>query len=208
MYQFTVPMALADFVPEAFFAVTAVLLLKDLYKKVSAAAFVLLAAGLVNVFAAGFCKALWKLLYAAGVCDFTVLEKMFLPVNSIGLLLAGAAMPAALSRKKGECLLSAAPAAFMGSLPFIAMMVLGMGSLCAGLSVLSARMKKGRLAIWFILAFVLSMAMGYLSGQDPTLARVNWAEQAVNSLSQLCLMLGTVKLHKAGLKTPLREAAL
>ena len=33
MYNFTVPMALMDFVPVCFFAVTAVILLRDLYNK-------------------------------------------------------------------------------------------------------------------------------------------------------------------------------
>ena len=54
--------------------------------------------------------------------------------------------------------------------------------------------------ILFILAFVASMAMGYMSSQDSTLAWVNWAEQSINCVSQLCLMLGTLVLHKAGLK--------
>ena len=86
MYNFTVPMALMDFVPVFFFGVTAVLLLRDLYNKMFKGAYALLAAGSVNVFLAGFCKALWKLLYAANICDFVALEEMFMPVNSLGLL--------------------------------------------------------------------------------------------------------------------------
>ena len=60
MYNFTIPMALMDFVPVAFFAVTAVLLLGDLYNKMNKGVYALFAAGSVNVFMAGFCKALWK----------------------------------------------------------------------------------------------------------------------------------------------------
>ena len=70
MYHFTVPMALMDFLPVIFFGVSAVLLLRDLYNKMFKGAYALLAAGSVNVFLAGFCKALWKLLYAANICDF------------------------------------------------------------------------------------------------------------------------------------------
>ena len=80
MYNFTIPMALMDFVPVVFFGVSAVILLRDLYNKMFKGAYALLAAGCVIVFTAGFCKALWKLLYAANICDFVVLEKMFLPV--------------------------------------------------------------------------------------------------------------------------------
>ena len=47
------------------------------------------AAGSVNVFLAGFCKAAWKLLYAANICDFQALNTLFLPLQSMGFLLAG-----------------------------------------------------------------------------------------------------------------------
>ena len=92
MYSFTIPMALMDFVPVIFFGVSALLLLGDLYNKMTKGAYILLAAGSVNVFLAGFCKALWKLLYAANVCDFVALEEMFMPVNSLGLLFVGLGM--------------------------------------------------------------------------------------------------------------------
>ena len=200
MYNFTVPMALMDYVPVLFFAVTAVLLLRDLYNKMSPVTFTLLASGSVNVFMAGFCKATWKLLYAANICDFVVLEKMFLPVNSIGLLLVGLGLVGMLLRKRKGAALAVAPAAFSGSGVFIAMMVVGLGGMCAALSIVAAKMKKGAVMILFILSFVCSMGMGYMSGQDSTLAWVNWAEQSINVVSQLALMVGVVLLHKAGLK--------
>jgi hypothetical protein len=200
MYNFTVPMALMDFVPVIFFGVTAVILLGDLYNKMFKGGYALLAAGSVNVFLAGFCKALWKLLYAANICDFAALEEMFMPVNSLGLLFVGLSLILMLCRKKKSCMLSAGPAVFAGSAPFIVMMVVGLGGLCAGLSVVAARMKKGAVMVLFILSFVCAMAMGYMSGQDSTLSWVNWAEQSINTVSQLCLMLGVLALHKAGLK--------
>ena len=83
-------MGLMDFVPVAFFAVTAVILLRDLYNKMFKGAYALLAAGTINVFTAGFCKALWKLLYAANICDFTALEHMFLPVGNNRVTFQGA----------------------------------------------------------------------------------------------------------------------
>lgn len=200
MYNFTVPMALMDYVPVLFFAVTTVLLLRDLYNKMSPVTFTLLASGSVNVFMAGFCKATWKLLYAANICDFVVLEKMFLPVNSIGLLLVGLGLVGMLLRKRKGAALAVAPAAFSGSGLFIAMMVVGLGGMCAALSIVAAKMKKGAVMILFILSFLCAMGMGYMSGQDSTLAWVNWAEQSINVVSQLALMVGVVLLHKAGLK--------
>ena len=65
MYHFTIPMALMDFVPVVFFGIAAALLQLDLYNKMRCEAFGLFAAGTINIFAAGFLKAMWKLLYAA-----------------------------------------------------------------------------------------------------------------------------------------------
>ena len=89
MNEFTVAMALVDYVPVLLFAAAAVILHRDLYHKMSKGAFALFAAGTVNIFCAGFLKATWKLLYAAGVCDFRALDEMFFPVQSLGFLLAG-----------------------------------------------------------------------------------------------------------------------
>ena len=200
MYHFTIPMALMDFVPVIFFGVSAVLLLRDLFNKMSQIAYVLLAAGSVNVFLAGFCKALWKLLYAANICDFVALEEMFLPVNSLGLLFVGVSLLLTVFCKRKSAVLSVAPPVFAGSLPFILMMVVGLGGMCAALSVVAAKMKKGKVMILFVLSFVCAMAMGYMSGQDSTQSWVNWAEQTINTVSQLCLMLGVLALDKAGLK--------
>ena len=199
MYNFTIPMALMDFVPVIFFGVTAVLLLRDLYNKMVKGAYALLAAGSVNVFMAGFCKALWKLLYAANICDFVALEEMFMPVNSLGLLFVGLSLIGMLCWKK-KVMLSVAPPVFVSSMPFIMMMVIGLGGLCAGLSIVAAKMKKAPVMILFILSFVCAMAMGYMSSQDSTLSWVNWVEQSINTVSQLCLMLGVIALHKADLK--------
>lgn len=200
MYHFSVPMALMDFVPVVFFGITAVILLGDLYSKMSKATYALFAAGSFNVFLAGFCKALWKLLYAAGICDFQALEEMFMPVNSIGLLCTGLSLVFFVCMGKKTVMLSAAPVAVTSSLPFIAMMVVGLGGMCAGLSVIAAKIKKAPATVLFVLSFVFAMAMGYLSSQDSTLAWVNWAEQSINTLSQGCLMAGVILLHKAGLK--------
>jgi hypothetical protein len=84
-------------------------------------------------------------------------------------------------------------------MPFIMMMVVGLGGMCASLSIVAAKMKKAPVMILFILSFVCAMAMGYMSSQDSTLAWVNWAEQSINVVSQGCLMLGVIILHKAGL---------
>ena len=200
MNDFSVGMALVDYIPVICFAIGAVILLRDLYNKMFKGAYALLAAGAVNVFMAGFCKAFWKVLYAANICDFVVLEKMFMPVNSLGLLFVGLSLVGMLIWKKKGAMLSVAPVIYTSSMPFIMMMVVGLGGMCTALSIVAAKMKKAPVMVLFILSFVCAMAMGYMSSQDSTQAWVNWAEQSINTVSQLCLLIGTVLLHKAGLK--------
>ena len=199
MYEFSVPMALADFVPVALFAVAAVLMQRDLYNKMPKYAYACFAAGCVDVFLAGFLKALWKLLYAMNLCDFHVLNTMFLPVQSIGLLLTGFGLILMLTSRRSAAL-AVAPPVFAGTFVFIAMMVAGLGTMCASLGIVAARMKKKGLIVLFVLTFLCYMAMGYLASRDGSSVAMNWIEQGVNTLGQALLLCGVVSLHRAGLR--------
>jgi len=200
MYDFSIPMALVDSIPVLFFGIAALLLQLDLYDKMRKDAFALFAAGTINIFVAGFLKASWKLLYAAGICDFQALNTLFLPLQSIGFLLAGLGVVLMLCTCKKRALLAVAPPVFGGKMIFIAMMVLGLGAICAGMACVAAKMKKKSAAVLFVLSFLCSMCMGYLSSQDSTLAIVNWMEQGVNCAGQGLLLWGVVILHRADLK--------
>jgi len=199
MYDVSVPMALADFIPVLLFGWTAVLLQRDLYGKMPKYAFACLAAGAVDAFLAGFLKALWKLLYAAGICDFQLLNTIFLPMQSLGLLLTGFGLILMLTARR-SFMAAAAPPVFAGTFLFIGMMVAGFAAICASLSVIAVRTKKGFNVILFVLSFCCYLAMGYLSSRDAASAAVNWSEEGVNTLGQLLLLCGTLSLHKAGLR--------
>ena len=199
MYDFSVPMALVDYIPVLFFGYAAALLQRDLYPHMRKSCFALFAAGTINVFCAGVCKATWKLLYAANVCDFTALNTMFLPVQSIGFLLIGMGLLGMFFHQKSTVLL-AAPPVFKGTFVFIGMMVAGLGCMCGCLSVIAARMKKVPAIVLFVLAFLGSMGMGYMSSHDSTSALINWIEQGINTFSQGCLMAGVILLDKTGLR--------
>ena len=199
LYDFSVPMGLADFVPVFLFGVAAVLLQRDLYNKMPKSAFACLAAGSIDAFLAGFFKALWKLLYALGVCDFHVLNTMFLPTQSLGLLLTGLGIVLMLTQRR-QAALAVAPPLFTGTLVFVSMMVLGLGGMCAGLSVVAAKMKKKGLIPVFVLCFVCYMGMGYLASRGGNSAMDNWIEQGVNTVGQILLLVGVGSLHRAGLR--------
>ncbi|MCM1025651.1 MAG: hypothetical protein NC432_04410 [Roseburia sp.] len=200
MKNFTVMMALADFIPVICFGAASVLLMRDLYNKMSKGAFALFAAGTIDILFAGALKALYKLLYAAGVCDFEPLNAMFFPVQSIGFLLAGLGILAMLCyRQSGAAALAVAPPVFSGTFVFVALMVAGLGMMDVVLCILSVKLKKTLLVALFALSFVSSLCMGYLSSRDFTQASMNWIAEGVNIVGQGALLAGAILLHKNGL---------
>lgn len=200
MNDFSIAMALVDFIPVFLFGIASVILQRDLYNKMSKGAFALFSAGTINVFAAGFLKATYKLLYAMNICDFEALNAMFFPVQSIGFLLAGCGIIAMLFHKQGNTkMFSVAPAVFSGTFLFVGLMVAGLGCMDFGLCLLSKKVKKPAAIILFVLSFVCSLAMGYLSSRDFTQASMNWIAEGVNVVGQLALLIGVRMLHKAKL---------
>ena len=200
MNDFSVSMALVDYIPVIFFAIAAVILQRDLYNKMSKGAFALFAAGTINVTCAGALKATWKLLYALGVCDFEALNAMFFPVQSIGFLLAGIGILAMLTNKQSKsAALAVAPPVFSGTFVFVGLMVAGLGIMDTVLCILAGKLKKPALIAIFMLSFVCSLCMGYLSSQDFAEASMNWIAEGVNVIGQGTLLLGVCLLHKYGL---------
>ena len=204
--DFTVGMALFDYIPVIFFALGAIILLGDLYNKMSKVAFALFAAGVINVTMAGFLKATWKLLYAGAQIDISALNAMFFPVQSIGFLLAGIGIIMMLTKKqKGTKLHSAAPVAPLVpvvsiTFPYLVLvMVAGLGFMDAGLCVLAKKLKKPAVIGIFVLSFVCCLGMGYLSTKDFEQASMNWIAEGVNFCGQGLFLLGVWMLHKAGL---------
>lgn len=199
MKDFSVWMALVDYLPVFLFAAASVFLMRDLYNKMSKGAFALFAAGTVDVIAAGFLKATYKLLYALGVCDFESLSLVFFPLQSLGFLLAGIGMLAMLCHKQSKSTVAAvAPPLFTGTFLFVGLMVAGLGLMNAVLSILCVKLKKPVLIVFFVIAFFCSLGMGYLSSKNFAEAAMNWIAEGVNTVGQGALLTGAVLLHKNG----------
>ncbi len=209
--DFTVSMALVDYIPVIFFGIAAVILLRDLYNKMSKGAFALFAAGVIDVTLAGVLKATYKLLYASGACDFKALSDMFFPVQSIGFLLAGIGILAMICYNQSEktAALAAVPPVFKGTFVFVSLMVAGLGLIDTVLCILAVKLKKPWLILLFGVSFVCSLCMGYLSSQDFAQASMNWIAEGVNVVGQGAFLAGTILLHKNGLsKLQLRKGEL
>jgi hypothetical protein len=195
MHDFSVGMALFDYIPVLFFAIGAIILIGDLYNKMSKLVFTIFASGVVNVMLAGFLKATWKLLVASGIDGFDKLDAMFFPLQTVGFLFAGVAIVMMLAGKK-KAHLAMEPL----TLICIIGMVGGLACLDAGLCVLAKKLKKPVAIVIFAVSFVCCLGMGYLSSKDFTEASMNWIAEFVNFFGQGLFLLGAWMLHKAGLK--------
>jgi hypothetical protein len=200
MNDFSISMALVDYIPVIFFALAAVILMRDLYNKMSKGAFALFSAGVIDITLAGALKATWKLLYAMDACDFEALDAMFFPVQSIGFLLAGVGILAMIVHKQTKsAAMAVTPPVFSGTFVFVGLMVAGLGVMDAALCILSVKLKKPVLIAVFALSFICSLCMGYLSSQNFAEAYMNWMAEGINTVGQGLLLLGSYLLHKNGL---------
>lgn len=201
MNGITVPMAVVDFIPVALFFASAVLLQRDLYGKMVKGAFALLATGSTMVLIGGIFKAGWKILYALGVCDYTLLDASFFPLQGPGFLLVFLALAGMFTQYNRRHVLHSAAVVpvYTSSIPFVVMQTLG----CAGaqwtLFVIALKMKKRGAAALFVVAFVFMLGMGYLSATFDDSSSMHWVAQCTNIVSQGALLGGTMLLHKAGL---------
>ena len=116
----SVGMALVDYIPVGLFIAAALLLMRDLYNKMSKGAFALFSAGTLMIMIAGIYKATWKLLYGAGICDFAALNRAFFPMQATGFVLAAAGILALLCVRQGKGTVYAlAPILYESSMIFV-----------------------------------------------------------------------------------------
>jgi len=189
----TVPMALMDFVPVLLFGAAWVILYRDLKNKLNLCSGILLPLGAGLVFLAGFLKATWKMQKALGVPAVELFNKMMFPTQSVGFLLMAVGMLALMygKRKSARSL----------TMVWVMLTVLGNLGASAGLVWIASKVKKAAVPL-FIVAFVCSMMMGYLSSRDFDQASMHWIAQSVNTLGQALLLVGALLVHKAGLSAP------
>ena len=189
----TVPMALMDFVPVLLFGAAWLILYRDLKNKLDLCSGVLLPLGAALVFLAGFLKATWKMQNAIGAAPVELFNKMMFPTQSVGFLLMAVGMLALMygKRKSARSL----------TMVWVMLTVLGNLGASAGLVWIASKVKKAAVPL-FIVAFVCSMMMGYLSSRDFAQASMHWIAQSVNTLGQALLLVGALLVHKAGLSAP------
>ena len=193
--DFTIEMALVDYIPVLLFTIAGIILMCDLKNKMNSLVFALFAIGIADIAIAGACKATWKLVYAASQINIEFLNKIFFPTQSIGFLLAGLALLLMLIMKKNKG--EVRHCSVMG---YIIIMVAGLAFIDTVLSIIAVKLKKPGIIALFIVSFICSMGMGYISSQDFTEAIWNWIAEGINVVGQGALLIGALSLRKNGLK--------
>ena len=197
MKEFSVLMALVDFIPVIFFLLAGIIISKDLRHRMSIASLILVNAGIFVSVAAGTLKALYKLLYAAGAGEFSWMSNQFFSNQAFGFLLFGIGLTiiTAGSNKKNKKVYS-----FLPTMALVGIMVVGLASMDAPLCFISSKLKKQGAMVCFIVSFFLSLCMGYLSSRNFDKASMNWIAQGINICGQGLFFVGARILHKAGLE--------
>lgn len=187
-------MAIVDYIPVILFAMAAVIIFKDLNKRMNTLTKGMFGLGAALVTLAGCFKATYKLLYALGVGDFIWMSNQFFANQAIGFLLAGIGLTMIVKSKGTKTY------AFLPTMVLVGLMVVGLGAMDASLAYAASQLKQKKAMILIIVSFFFSMAMGYLSSRNFDGEAMNWIAQGINIVGQGCLYLGCSLLHKAGLR--------
>lgn len=199
-------MAIFDLFPVVLFLVGGIYYQRMLYNKMSKGAFALFSAGTIFTFVAGVFKATYKILLESRACDFTILNKCFFPMQTIGFVLAAAGLVAMLSYPQEKHaaysfiplpFLSESVKEFDGTMLFVVLMVLGVLVMDASLVYIAIKTKNYFIIIFIAISFVFTLGMGYLSTK-PDLS--DWIKEIVNTVGQALFMTSAIIFKKKGLE--------
>ena len=210
-------MGIVDLIPVILFALAGCILIKHLFNALKKPYAVFLSAGISFGITAGTFKALWKILISLNVCDFYPFDAMFMPIQSLALVLMGVGLISILFDKEIRdvpkanmviwpllvIILASTPARLEnGSIMFIAFLVIGEAMIATSLSFLAVKNKNWICLALFILSFIGLMVMGAMkplsTKMNLTVTQANWIEQSVNIVAQLALLAGCYLLSKQG----------
>lgn len=205
--------ALYDLAPITLFLIGSVILLRCLYNKMVKGNYALFAAGSIMVFAAGFLKAMHKLIIGISGYSYNILDRQFTSTQSIGFALMFVALIGMFTpynkkyTKVSVCVFL--PLALIASLvetgdlpeytntlPFIVLMIVGAAGTLVMLMLIAIKRKDVLSAVLFGAAIVFMVGMGYLSTRKGW--TYNWIAISINVVYQGLFMLACIRLQKKG----------
>ena len=216
MKEYSISMAVFDLLPVVFFIAGTMTIAGDMKQKMTLPSRILFVGGSWIVCAAGFLKALYKLVYSLGLGAPAWMSGQFFYNQAFGFLLVGVGLTLAVTRldkaQGGNSDSGGAGSGSSGSgsgklysivpipvMALVGMMVAGLAALDASLCFLAAKLKKRSALVLFIVSFFLCLGMGYLSSKNFEKASMNWIAEGINAVGQLAFLAGCGILHEAGL---------
>ncbi|BEL08105.1 hypothetical protein Q0Z83_062960 [Actinoplanes sichuanensis] len=156
-------------------------------------------AGAILIGAGGVAKCLWKLGYAAGVGDWTLLEQSLFPLMAAGATLLSWSLAVTVRRGRrthfwpfaSTFALCVAGSLLSGSLnPLFVAATLGVTAISVLGAVVAGRYRQWWAVSLYVLGLVLVMGLVPLRSSDEhhTLA-FQWLEQSINTAAQGCLLV-------------------
>lgn len=209
-------MALFDFIPVGLYFAAMIILQICLYNHMSKYQFALFASGSIMVLTAGILKVLYKLFYYGVDIDIYRFNYLFFPIQAIGFVLVFLGLLFMIViKKKGAKLNSLL---FLSTLIpdegktlandtmlYVILQILGSGGIYVCIGYLAKKMKKPLVMVLMAVAFILMLAMGFLSTRisrstGDEYIMYNWLAEIVNTFGQGSLLAGAIILKKSGLK--------
>ena len=201
MNGISVSMAIVDFIPVLMFFIATIILQRDLYNKMVKGAYSLLAAGSWMILIGGTYKALWKILYGLGICDYPNLTASFFPMQGPGFILIAIALIGMFTKYNKNAFLSIMVVpVYNSNMPFIFLQVIGCSVVQFSLAYISVKMRQKFCTLLFIISFIFMLGMGYLGSKFDDSSSMHWIAQCTNIISQGTFLWGTIILHKKGLR--------
>ena len=201
MSEINIPMAILDFVPVIFCGFTAFYLIGGFRRRMTTAQGAFFSAGMIMLVSGGVLKAMWKMLYALGICDMTALSEQFFPNQAVAFLMLSISTIGMLAKNKSMTenrTYAAAVPVVTTHLPFIIVMTLGMVTWYIGLAVSAARLRRKNAAVIIIIALIVMITHAALGSKfDSTKGILHWIAEMQNTVAQLLLMIGARIMYKA-----------
>lgn len=189
-------MAIIDFIPVVIFLVAAIIMQRDLYYRLPKGAYTIMAGGMIMAFIGGLFKALWKILYGFGICDYVLLNHSFFPLQGPGFLLFFLGMCGIFYKDNKNKVNSTTIPLITATMPFIIMQIVGLGGSQFILGAIALKKKNYKGVFFCVLAFICMLGMGYLGAKFDDSSNMHWIAQFTNICSMTFFLLATLAVRK------------
>lgn len=192
--EYSLGLALFDFVPVFAFLIAAYFLVRITLLARGKPCGRMMMAGTLLIFAGGFLKVIWKLLFTLEIADIKIFSEAQFVILAFGFLAMVVAVILITRGDKagGGTVLAMAP----WKIPFLAVMTICSLGAQGILTYISFKKGAKLAAVMFIIAVLCMLGMsGMASSMEQTITN-QWIEESINSIGQISLAIGSFLLYQ------------